>query len=691
MTNQFLVTYAKQNQDLAILAINTFEKDCRDENPTVRGMALRSLCSLRLKTVVEYVIPCLERGLVDQSAYVRRNAIMGVLKVYHIEKDRIRDSNLVTALQNLVLDTDALVVTNALLALKEITGDLPKTKALIHHLLNRLNDFNEWCMCIVLDLVSQYQPENETELFGIMNLLEPFLRYHNTAVILATTKVYLSFTQNMPQVFQQVMSRLKQPLLTLMASNIPEVAYCVLAHMKLLLRKCKETFQDEYRQFYCRYNEPTFIQQMKIDILPMLASETNFVDILNELKEYVPGGDEVTSRAAIRAICQLGLSLDMAHTRCFETLIDFFDMDVDYIRAETMIVMQDMLRKHPDNAEEVMEHVPRILRKTEDPNGRAACLWLIGTFPDFCADAPYIIEPLIDDIEEQKSSCVRLELLTTAVKLFFRRAPEMQAMLGRLFKSLSEDDATPDILDRVHMYYRLLMNDVDSAKRVIDTTENGVQNFVEMDEQLVQTLFNEFNTLSVLYEKPAAHFITTKELVVPDLGYDDEEIDDEAPAADAPEYAMGAEEMAAPADTSAAGGFDDFMNFDSAPATSGMDDMMGLGAVFSCDPAPTTDRGTFQQKWTTLPEAHTETFQIPSAPSDPKMVESALQMYNVAFVANGYMGQVMKIFLVAYHAGKAFETELLVAQNNCKITVKTEEPEHVNDFVEILKGALNTL
>ena len=691
MTNQFLVTYAKQNQDLAILALNTFEKDCRDENPTVRGMALRSLCSLRLKTVVEYVIPCLERGLVDQSAYVRRNAIMGVLKVYHIEKDRIRDSNLVTALQNLVLDTDALVVTNALLALKEITGDLPKTKALIHHLLNRLNDFNEWCMCIVLDLVSQYQPENETELFGIMNLLEPFLRYHNTAVILATTKVYLSFTQNMPQVFQQVMSRLKQPLLTLMASNIPEVAYCVLAHMKLLLRKCKETFQDEYRQFYCRYNEPTFIQQMKIDILPMLASETNFVDILNELKEYVPGGDEVTSRAAIRAICQLGLSLDMAHTRCFETLIDFFDMDVDYIRAETMIVMQDMLRKHPDNAEEVMEHVPRILRKTEDPNGRAACLWLIGTFPDFCADAPYIIEPLIDDIEEQKSSCVRLELLTTAVKLFFRRAPEMQAMLGRLFKSLSEDDATPDILDRVHMYYRLLMNDVDSARRVIDTTENGVQNFVEMDEQLVQTLFNEFNTLSVLYEKPAAHFITTKELVVPDLGYDDEEIDDEAPAADAPEYAMGAEEMAAPAEMPAAGGFDDFMNFDSAPATSGMDDMMGLGAVFSCDPAPTTDRGTFQQKWTTLPEAHTETFQIPSAPSDPKMVESALQMYNIAFVANGYMGQVMKIFLVAYHAGKAFETELLVAQNNCKITVKTEEPEHVNNFVEILKGALNTL
>lgn len=700
MTNQFLVTYAKQNQDLAILAINTFEKDCRDENPTVRGMALRSLCSLRLKTVVEYVIPCLERGLVDQSAYVRRNAIMGVLKLYHIEKDRVRDSNLVTALQNLVLDSDVLVITNALLALKEITGDLPKTKALIHHLLNRLKDFNEWCMCVVLDLVAQYHPEDETELFGIMNLLEPFLRYHNTAVILATTKVYMSFTENMPQVFQQAMIRLKQPLLTLMASNIPEVAYCVLSHMKLLLRRCKETFQDEYRQFYCRYNEPTFIHHLKIQILPMLATPENFVEILNELKEYVPGTPESTSREAIRAICQLGIILEVAHIRCFETLVEFFDIDVDYIRSETMIVMQDMLRKHPENAEEVMEHVPRLLRKTEDPNGRAACLWLIGTFPDFVQDAPYIIEPLIDDIEEQKSICVRLELLTTAVKLFFRRAPEVQAMLGRLFKALSEDDSSPDVLDRVHMYYRLLANDIDSAKRVIDSNESGANEFVEMDEKLIATLFNEFNTLSVIYEKPAAHFITTKELVVPDLGYDEEvEEEEEAPAEQVGQpaadpmgdYGMGDYGMdAAPAAAAPveSGGFDDFMNFgmDTTPASA-----FDMGAVFSMDPNPSTDRGMFQQKWTTLAEAHVEQFQIPSTPTDPNMIQSALQTYNIAFVANGYMGQVMKIFLSAYHSGMAYETELLVAQNNCKITVKTEEPDHVMDYVEILKSALNSM
>ena len=665
-------------------------------------MALRSLCSLRLKTVVEYVVPCLERGLVDQSAYVRRNAIMGVLKLYHIEKDRVRESNLVTALQNLVLDEDALVVTNALLALKEITGDLPKTKNLIHHLLNRLKDFNEWCMCIVLDLVAQYQPENETELFGIMNLLEPFLRYHNTAVILATTKVYMSFTENMPQVFQQVMTRLKQPLLTLMASNIPEVAYCVLAHMKLMLRRSKETFQDEYRQFYCRYNEPTFIHALKIQILPMLATSDNYIEILNELKEYVPGTPESTSREAIRAISQLGIMLEEAHTRCYETLVEFFDIDVDYIRAETTIVMQDMLRKHPENAEEVMEYVPRILRKTEDPNGRAACLWLIGTFPNFCADAPYIVEPLIDDIEQVTDVNVRLELLTTSVKLFFLRAPEMQAMLGRLFKALSEDNSSPDVSDRLHMYYRLLANDIDSAKRVIDASQENSQDFVDMDEKLVHTLFNEFNTLSVIYEKPAAHFITTKELVVPDLGYEEEEAEEEAPAAEAAAepaadpYDMGIGMAAAPAAPAAApmdngmggmdsgmGGMDDFMNF-GMPAAE-------MPAAFTLDVNPVVDKNMFQQKWMSLPEAHVETFQIPSSPSDPNMVAQTLMGCNIATVANGYQGQVMKLFLVAQHNGQFFGTELLIVQNNCKITVKTEDSAQVNEYVEILKGGLNAM
>ncbi len=47
MVYQYVTHYAYSNQELAILTINTLAKDCRDESPLIRGLALRSLSSLR--------------------------------------------------------------------------------------------------------------------------------------------------------------------------------------------------------------------------------------------------------------------------------------------------------------------------------------------------------------------------------------------------------------------------------------------------------------------------------------------------------------------------------------------------------------------------------------------------------------------------------------------------------------------
>ncbi len=43
----YLSTYAQQNSEFALLTVNTLRKDATDRNPTVRGLALRALTSLR--------------------------------------------------------------------------------------------------------------------------------------------------------------------------------------------------------------------------------------------------------------------------------------------------------------------------------------------------------------------------------------------------------------------------------------------------------------------------------------------------------------------------------------------------------------------------------------------------------------------------------------------------------------------
>ena len=124
----YICTYAQANPDLTLLTINLLTKDCRDQDPTIRGLALRSLCSLRVANLIEYLVslisfsqrPAAQRayigwatcsnmretslmhvsmqmspiqmGLKDAHPYVRRTAVMGVLKVYNMDEEVVQNS-----------------------------------------------------------------------------------------------------------------------------------------------------------------------------------------------------------------------------------------------------------------------------------------------------------------------------------------------------------------------------------------------------------------------------------------------------------------------------------------------------------------------------------------------------------------------------------------------------------------------
>ncbi|CAN0546390.1 unnamed protein product, partial [Ectocarpus sp. 12 AP-2014] len=72
MVYLYLCTYARQKPDLAIMCINTLQRDCNNQDPMVRGLALRSLCSLRLPAMVEYISDPLKASLTDANSYVRK-------------------------------------------------------------------------------------------------------------------------------------------------------------------------------------------------------------------------------------------------------------------------------------------------------------------------------------------------------------------------------------------------------------------------------------------------------------------------------------------------------------------------------------------------------------------------------------------------------------------------------------------
>merc|ERR1719272_1369831 len=116
----------------------------------IRGLALRSLCSLNILNMVEYLQPAVKAALEDVNGYVRKTAVIGVVKVFNISRASIEDTDMVETLRHMVNDSDAHVVANTIYALEEVLvdeGGWQPTKEIATKLLNRLQQFSEWGQC----------------------------------------------------------------------------------------------------------------------------------------------------------------------------------------------------------------------------------------------------------------------------------------------------------------------------------------------------------------------------------------------------------------------------------------------------------------------------------------------------------------------------------------------------------------
>jgi len=517
MVYLYLVNYAESNAELALLAVNTLQKDCRDDDPMIRGLALRSLCSLSLLNMVEYLAPAVQRGLDDVNGYVRKTAVIGAVKLYYISKSAVMDSDIITALRRLLHDNDAHVIANTLHALDEILADeggLSLSRETVTLLLNRIERFSEWGQCAVLNALASYQVSDQGEMFDIMNILDGLLKQSSSAVALSVTKIFIDLTSSRSELQKEVLKRLQPTLLTLMATATPELAYTVLVHILALCQRGQNTmeiFGPEFKQFFCRFNDPSYIKTIKIDILTLLADAESAQSIVGELSEYVTDVDAEISRRAIRAIGKIAMRIESTAEMIVGSLTSLLELDIDYVSTEAAIVMKDLVRKYPQQSESASSAVERCMKIVTEPEGKCALLWILGQYGLLIEDAPYLLEPMIDNFMEELSGAVRLEMLTAAVKLFFARAPEMQDMLGRLLQTAICETTHPDVRDRALLYYRLLEHSPEEARRVICAPKEIVDEFQEeMDAEQKEKIADEFNTLSTVYRQPAAKFVLLK-------------------------------------------------------------------------------------------------------------------------------------------------------------------------------------
>jgi AP-3 complex subunit beta len=78
----YLLRYSSFEPDLALLSINTFQKDLTDPSPLIRAMALRVLSGIRVPMIGSIVVLAIKKCAADTSPYVRKAAALAIPKCY---------------------------------------------------------------------------------------------------------------------------------------------------------------------------------------------------------------------------------------------------------------------------------------------------------------------------------------------------------------------------------------------------------------------------------------------------------------------------------------------------------------------------------------------------------------------------------------------------------------------------------
>ena len=98
-------------------------------------------------------------------------------------------------------------------------------------------------------------------------------------------------------------------------------------------------------------------------------------------------------------------------------------------------------------------------------------------------------------------------ILQASCKLFFKNPGEMQPILGKTFEYCLKNYTDVDLRDRVYYYLNLMKKDINLAEYIICGQPTIVDYFYsDFDEEYIEQIYSQFNTLSIVYRKPEEKF-----------------------------------------------------------------------------------------------------------------------------------------------------------------------------------------
>lgn len=466
---------------------------------------------------------------------MRKTAAICVAKLFDINPELVEDRGFIDQLRELLADSNPMVVANAVASLAEIrdSSRAPNTvfrldSNTVYKLLAALNECTEWGQVFILDSLASYVAQDERDAASVIERVTPRLQHANCAVVLSAVKVIigqLDKMQNQDSV-RALVKKLAPPLVTLLSAEA-EIQYVALRNINLVIQRYPDLLQNEIKVFFCKYNDPIYVKQEKLETMVKLAAEQNIEQVLLEFKEYATEVDVDFVRKAVRAIGRCAISIESAAERCISVLLELIGTKVNYVVQEAIVVIKDIFRRYPNQYEGVIGTLCDSLDTLDEPEAKASMVWIIGEYAERIDNAEELLEAFLETFLEEAAE-VQLQLLTATVKLFLKKPSSgPQTLIQTVLNQATTETDDPDLRDRAYIYWRLLSSDPEAAKEVVLASKPMIRDDRNsLDPGLLKELLGQLSTLSSVYYKLPSTFVPrTQAMTAAEDG--DDEVDTE--------------------------------------------------------------------------------------------------------------------------------------------------------------------
>ncbi|XP_077066281.1 AP-3 complex subunit beta-2 isoform X9 [Siphateles boraxobius] len=490
----YLVRYAEEQQDLALLSISTFQRGLKDPNQLIRASALRVLSSIRVTIIVPIMMLAIKEAASDMSPYVRKTAAHAIPKLHSLDPEQ--KDQLIEVIEKLLADKTTLVAGSVVMAFEEVC---PDRIDLIHKnyrkLCNLLIDVEEWGQVVIINMLTRYartqflnpnvnesllEESGERAFYAsdddeededkkaeaaalpkrkpyvmdpdhrlLLRNTKPLLQSRNAAVVMAVAQLYFHLA---PKAEVGVIAK---ALVRLMRSH-SEVQYVVLQNVATMSIKRRGMFEPYLKSFYIRSTDPTQIKILKLEVLTNLANETNISTILREFQTYIKSMDKDFVAASIQAIGRCATNIGEVRDTCLNGLVQLLSNRDELVVAESVVVIKKLLQMQPEQHSDIIKHMAKLIDSIQVPMARASILWLIG---EYCEHVPKISPDVLRKMAKtftNEEDIVKLQIINLAAKLYLTNSKQTK-LLTQYVLNLAKYDQNYDIRDRARFIRQLIV------------------------------------------------------------------------------------------------------------------------------------------------------------------------------------------------------------------------------------------